>query len=696
MAHQFIFEIGTEELPAIPLIKATKQFEELTKAALVDARIGFGEVKAYSTPRRMVVQVTDIAETSDPLKQVFRGPAAAIAFDADGNPTKAGLGFARSKGLSEKDLIIKEEDGKAYVFAESSIPAHDTKELLVGLMEDIITKISWPRSQRWGSGHARFARPVRWLVALFDEEIIPVQFAGLTAGRTTRGHRLLAPHDFEIASAADYPQVMKDAFVVVDAEERARIIKEGIAQIEKETNTVADIPQGTFNEVVNLVEWPTALLAHFDEEFLQVPSEIITDAMLEHQRYFPLYNQDGTLTNGFVITSNGPTSRNDVIIDGNERVVRARLADAEFFYHEDLRRPLEDYVADLKKVAFQEKLGSVADKTVRIQALAAHLAQDAGADETQIAHAERAAYLAKADLVTSAVIEFTSLQGVMGGYYAQAAGEPKEVAVAISEHYKPRFAGDELPSTFEGKMVALADKLDTVAGIFAIGQAPTGSSDPYAVRRSALGIINILLTEPKISLSSALSFALKQYQEKQGLTFDFDEVLAEVSNFFTTRMSVMAKERGAEPDTITAVANVGGSKVMDPEKFFARIDALEAARKEEPELFTDLATAYARAHNLAKPELGYDHDETLFTPTERDLCLAVCTARFTVKRSLAQKKFDEAFDALASLRGPIDKFFEEILVMDEDQKLRENRLKILNDFVQVFENVADIGALAKK
>lgn len=696
MAQQFLFEIGTEELPAIALIKATKQFEDLVRDALTEARLAFEKVEAHSTPRRMAVKVTGLAEATEPLQQVFRGPAAAIAFDEQGNPTKAALGFARGKGLTEKDLVLREEDGKQYVFAESFVPAQDARELLPAMMGEVITKISWPRSQRWGSGHARFARPVRWLVALLGDEVVPVEFAGLVAGRTTRGHRLLAPRDFEIANAAAYDDVMREAFVVVSAEERARIIREGIAAIEDKTGTVADIPQGTFNEVVNLVEWPTPLLAHFDEEFLQVPSEIITDAMLEHQRYFPLYTKDGALTNGFVITSNGPVSRNDVIIDGNERVVRARLSDAAFFYHEDLKKPLEAYLPELEKVAFQEKLGSVADKVARIEELAGYLAQETGADEAAVTRAKRAGKLCKADLVTSAVVEFTSLQGVMGGYYATAAGEPEEVAVAITEHYRPRFAGDELPSTFEGKMVALADKLDTVCGIFAIGQAPTGSSDPFAVRRAAIGIINILLTEPSIGLQSALSFALDQYAEKVGLDFDKQAVLDEVANFFTTRMSVMAKEQGSAPDTIQAVAAVDGNKVMNPEKFFARIEALEDARKTDPQGFLDLATAYARAHSLADPSLGMAHDEALFSEVERALALAITTERFNTKRSLAMKKPREAFDALARLRGPIDAFFEEVMVMDEDQKLRENRLKLLNDFVQVFQNIADIGALVKK
>lgn len=689
--HTLAFEIGTEEIPAFDLHRATLQLEKLVPEALDAVRIPHGDVAVYTTPRRLIAIVADVADETEALEEVFRGPSVKIAFDADGNPTKAATGFARGKGVGVDALERREENGVEYVFATKSIAARDVAELLPGVLEGVITGISWPKSCRWGTTSEYFSRPVRWLVALLDERVIPVRFAGLTAGNLTRGHRFLAPGPHEVATAADLLGVVEAAHVVSSEQAREAVIREGVAQAEQRTGARAELPEKTLLEVVNLCEQPTVLVGTFDEEFLRVPEEIIVDAMLMHQRYFPLYDADGKLTNNFIVVSNGDPAHADTITGGNERVVRARLSDAKFFYEEDLKHPLETYVDRLDEVVFQETLGTMKEKADRIVALAKHLAADAQLSEADAADAERAAYLAKADLVTNAVVEFTSVQGVMGSYYAAACGESDQVARAIADHYRPRFSGDEPPASDVGRIVATADKLDTVCGLFAVGQGPTGSSDPFALRRSAIGIVAMLEAGLPVSLAAAIDAALDTYQDA-GIDFDRDAIRAEVADFFVTRTKVMLRDGGCSHDTMDAVLATG---VEEPAQIIARTYVLEAERLGAPEAFDDLATAYARANNLRDADLGVEVDEALLSDAERALLAATDEAAACVKEALAVDHFGAALAALAALRAPIDAFFEDVLIMDDDLALRENRLRLLNRFVAVFAHVADFGKMAK-
>ena len=686
--HTLAFEIGTEEIPAFDLHRATLQLEKLVPEALDAVRIPHGDVAVYTTPRRLIAIVADVADETEALEEVFRGPSVKIAFDADGNPTKAATGFARGKGVGVDALERREENGVEYVFATKSIAARDVAELLPGVLEGVITGTSWPKSCRWGTTSEYFSRPVRWLVALLDERVIPVRFAGLTAGNLTRGHRFLAPGPHEVATAADLLGVVEAAHVVSSEQAREAVIREGVAQAEQRTGARAELPEKTLLEVVNLCEQPTVLVGTFDEEFLRVPEEIIVDAMLMHQRYFPLYDADGKLTNNFIVVSNGDPAHADTITGGNER---ARLSDAKFFYEEDLKHPLETYVDRLDEVVFQETLGTMKEKADRIVALAKHLAADAQLSEADAADAERAAYLAKADLVTNAVVEFTSVQGVMGSYYAAACGESDQVARAIADHYRPRFSGDEPPASDVGRIVAMADKLDTVCGLFAVGQGPTGSSDPFALRRSAIGIVAMLEAGLPVSLAAAIDAALGTYQDA-GIDFDRDAIRAEVADFFVTRTKVMLRDGGCSHDTMDAVLATG---VEEPAQIIARTYVLEAERLGAPEAFDDLATAYARANNLRDADLGVEVDEALLSDAERALLAATDEAAACVKEALAVDHFGAALAALAALRAPIDAFFEDVLIMDDDLALRENRLRLLNRFVAVFAHVADFGKMAK-
>ena len=692
--RDFLFELGVEEMPSAPLNNAVKQLKTLISKGLDDAGLAHGDVRIISSPRRLAALVLDVAEATEEIHSVLRGPSAKIAFDAEGNPTKAAEGFARKNGMTAAELVRREDaDGTEYVFAEQNTPSEPAVPILTRVCEDLIPAIQWPnyRSQRWGSEHATFVRPVRWICCLFGEEVVPVSFADVKSGSTTRGHRVLSPGEHVVSSAASYEQVLEAAHVL-SAERREEVIRAGIARVEDELGVRVDTPTKIFDEVVNLCEWPTVLVGHFDEEFLAVPSEIICESMLSNQRYFPTYDAEGKLTRAFVVVSNADPAVSETVVDGNERVVRARLYDAKFFYDEDLKIDLEEFRARLANVGFQKKLGTVLQKSDRMEDLALTIANEAHLGAHAASDAQRAAHLAKADLVSSAVVEFTSQQGVMGGYYATAAGEEPAVAAAIRDHYRPRFAGDELPEGIAGCVVAVADKLDTIAGMFAIGEPPTGSKDPFALRRSAIGVLNILRDRLGCGYEAIVEAALDGYLE-QGLAFDKDEVEASVCAFIKGRMEQMVRDEKVSADTVAAVS---AGSVTVPAQYFQLAHALEDARANDREAFDNLATAYARAAHLADAVLGSEVDSALMGDAERVLLEATDAAQANVDVARSAKDFTAVIAALAALREPIDAFFDEVMVMDEDEALRANRLRLLNRFESVFAGIANIGEMARK
>jgi len=687
VSRDLLFEIATEELPSSHLYGAIEQLRVAAPKLLDDARLGYDEIAVTGSPRRLVVRVTSLAEDQSARTLRHKGPAAKAAFDEAGAPTKAALGFARGKNVSVDALEVIEEGGNAYVFAIVEEACSSAAEVLSALLERLIESIEWPKSMRWGSGDTRFSRPVRGLTALFGADVVPVAFAGLTAGRTIRGHRFLSPEPIDVPSAEQYPVAAERGKVVFDLDERARLLREGIESAAAAAGGRAVVPDATFAEVVNLVEWPTVAAGTFDEGFLQVPREILENAMESHQRYFPVEDAEGHLTNRFVVAHNGDPARTHAIIAGHERVIRARLADAAFFYHEDLNRPLEAYVARLDGIVFQTRLGTLAAKSERVERLAGVIADFLGAGADERAHATRAAHLAKADLVTGAVVEFTDLQGVMGGYYALSSGEGPEVAEAIVDHYKPRFAGDDLPRSMAGVAVSIADKLDTIVGIFGIGKAPTGSSDPYALRRGAIGVLQMMLAGSRFSLDEALSAALAGYEGIEGI--DPEATGAAVKEFMVARLDGLLRDRGHAYDTVAAVLAVAAD---DPADALARAEALTALRAAGDDM-EDLSVAFTRAKNLAQPELGIAVDRALMGAEEVALVEALDAAEGRVGAFLDQEAYAPALEVLASLRAPIDAFFETVLVMDEDSALRENRLRLLNRFVALFARFADLSRL---
>lgn len=687
-ARDLVFEIGTEELPSSAVYAAIEQLNVNVPAALDDARLQYGTVTVFATPRRIAMLVSELAERQSDSVTTAKGPAAKAAFDAEGKPTPAAIGFARGKGVPVESLQVVDDENGSYVYATVETAGVAAVEVLPELLGRLIEGLEWAKSQRWGTSTVRFPRPVRWLLALYGDEVVPVTFGDLTAGRVTRGHRFLAAGPVSLSTAAGYAGALEGAYVLVDQERRARVLREGIEAQGASAGGRAVIAEKTFAEVVNLVEWPTVAIGTFDEEFLAVPREMLENAMGSHQRYFAVERADGSLDNRFVVAHNGDPARTPQIVSGHERVIRARLSDAAFFYHEDLKVPLEGWLPRLDTVVFQVKLGSMSAKIARIERLSERIAAMLGAPADEAAFALRAAHLAKADLVTNAVVEFTDLQGVMGRYYALAAGEEPGVAHAIEEHYRPRFSGDALPASLAGRIVSIADKTDTICGIFAAGMAPKGSADPFALRRGAIGVLQMMLDGTAVTLDELIAEALAPLAG--ALEFDVEATGTAVRDFFVTRLEKILRDRGHAYDTVDAVLAVAAD---DPADALARCEALTFFR-ESSDAMEDLSVAYTRAKNLAKPELGTATDATLMGGEEGALAAALDDAERTTGSLMEQRAYSAVLEAFSGLRAPIDSFFDAVLVMDPDPALRDNRLRLLNRFVAVFGAYADFSRLA--
>lgn len=684
MNKTIAFEIGTEELPALELHNATKQVEDLVcnqPGKIFD----YEDIQIFSTPRRIILQISGVPQTIEAKTEEYKGPKEEIAF-IDGKPSKAAIGFAKGKGLSADDLVVK--DG--YVFATKSFPEQKVIDLLPDLLLSIIKNIKWKKVQRWGDRDEEFARPIRWIFAMFGSEIINFEYADIKSSNVSYAHRFLSPGPHKISDANKLVDFLKDNYVVLKESEREQIIRKQIKDIENKTKLTAELPVSIMQEVVNLCEYPTCMVGQFDKLFLDVPKEIIVDAMLVHQRYFPLFDNN-KLTNKFIIVSNGDSKYEDTIVDGNQRVVAARLYDAKFFVDEDKKHPLEYYVSKLDSVVFQESLGNMFDKANRISNLSYEIANNAKLSKEEQELAQRAGLLAKADLVSSAVIEFTQVQGIMGYYYAISSNEKDDVALAIKEQYMPKFAGDNLPSTKVSKAVAIADKLDTLCGMFAIGQAPTGSSDPFALRRGAIGIINIMRDNFIFKLSDAIKYSLNQYQ-KAGIKFDENKVYKDIVDFIITRTRVLLKDSGIDHQSIEAVCAID---IEEPLDLIDRACALDNARKSNWQLFEDLSTAFARANNLRDKDLSIEINTNIFNNDEFKLYNAVNNAKNNINKLLANNDYPLILDELAKLRSPIDSFFENVMIMDKDKNIKNNRMALLNIFVDVFSGIADFSKMAK-
>ena len=682
MAKDLLFEIGAEEIPAGFMPNILGQLKQLAETKLNDAHLPFESIATYGTPRRLALIVKGLADTSAEISERHKGPSASIAYDADGNATKAAIGFARGKGLDVADLVV--EDG--YIYAETKTVGVPAKDIVTDMLPQLITGLNFPKSMHWGNLDAKFVRPVRWLVALLDKEVIPVEFATVKSGNVTRGHRFLGADEITIKNASSYVDTLKENFVMVDQDARRELISKQLHDIAASKNASIVWDDDLLEEINYLVEWPTALCGGFEESYLALPDAAIITPMKDHQRYFPLVDQDGKLLPMFLTVRNGSDHSIEVVQAGNERVLRARLDDAKFFFNEDRKKPLIDRQDGLTKIVFQEGLGNLADKTERLLKLGRVFGEECGLHEDAAVVLERATELAKTDLTTGMVTEFTELQGVMGKEYALLDGESEEVAEAIFEQYLPRFAGDVLPQTEAGKVLSIIDKVDNIVATFSRGLIPTGSQDPYALRRQTIGILNILLgSEWNISLRPIFKASMELLNvptEKQ------DELLGQVEEFFTLRLKNIFLDREVPHHVIDLLLSNNELSVADAEGL---VNALLANRIDEN---VELVQAYTRMYNLVKDvEYTGVNSDLLKEDAEKELFEAASKASEASSAAWEAGDYDAVVAVPATLVPAINKFFEDVMVMDKDEAIKANRLQLVRLAYSVMAIIGDISAL---
>ena len=682
MAKDLLFEIGAEEIPAGFMPNILGQLKQLAETKLNDAHLPFESIATYGTPRRLALIVKGLADTSAEISERHKGPSASIAYDADGNATKAAIGFARGKGLDVADLVV--EDG--YIYAETKTAGVPAKDIVTDMLPQLITGLNFPKSMHWGNLDAKFVRPVRWLVALLDEEVIPVEFATVKSGNVTRGHRFLGADEITIKNAASYVDTLKENFVMVDQDARRELISKQLHDIAASKNASIVWDDDLLEEINYLVEWPTALCGGFEKSYLALPDAAIITPMKDHQRYFPLVDQEGKLLPMFLTVRNGSDHSIEVVQAGNERVLRARLDDAKFFFNEDRKKPLIDRQDGLTKIVFQEGLGNLADKTERLLKLGRVFGEECGLHEDAAVVLERATELAKTDLTTGMVTEFTELQGVMGKEYALLDGESPEVAEAIFEQYLPRFAGDVLPQTEAGKVLSIIDKVDNIVATFSRGLIPTGSQDPYALRRQTIGILNILLgSEWNISLRPIFKASMELLNvpaEKQ------DELLGQVEEFFTLRLKNIFLDREVPHHVIDLLLSNNELSVADAEGL---VNALLANRIDEN---VELVQAYTRMYNLVKDvEYTGVNSDLLKEDAEKALFEAASKASEESLAAWEANDYAAVVAIPATLVPAINKFFEDVMVMDKDEAIKANRLQLVRLAYSVMAIIGDISAL---
>ena len=683
MSKTLLLEIGTEEVPAHVMPGILSQLKENAAKTFDELRIEYKNIKTLGTPRRSALLVEGLAEQQADLSKENRGPAVNIAFDADGNPTKAAQGFARGQGIKPEELVTK--DG--YVYAMVHEKGGQTVDLLGDTLKGLVDGLNFPNNMHWADLDYKFIRPLRWLVALYGQDVIDFEVANVKSGRTSRGHRFLSEGDFEIANAEDYVEACRKASIIVDQNERCEMIRQQIAEVAAANGGQAEVNEDLLEEVLYLVEYPTALCGKFDEKYLALPAEAVITPMRDHQRYFPVL-KDGQLLPLFITIRNGGKEHLETVQHGNERVLRARLEDAQFFFDEDRKKTLEQHGEKLKTVVFQDGLGTIYDKALRLEVLAGYIADAIGANEQDKKDAVRAAKLAKADLVTGMVTEFTELQGVMGREYALLDGETKAVAQAIDEHYMPRFAGDSQPASVAGRIVSLADKIDTIVGTFSRGLIPTGSQDPFALRRQALGIVNMLKeAQYHISLSQLVAKAMELL--KIADAGQQAKLQNDVADFMKLRLKNVLADAGIRYDVVDAVFVT----VDDIYGVFLRAQAVNEAVKQDME---KTIQAFVRTGNIARKAEDVQaavEAGLLAEQVEKDLCKAYEAVASKVEKEVAAQDYAGAIATLSQLAAPIDAFFDGVMVMDKDEKIKNNRLGLLKLVDNLICQVADFSKI---
>ncbi len=688
MSAELFFEIGTEEIPAGFLTVARKDLESLVRKELKAARIAHGPIHTFATPRRLAIAVADMALEQERQELNVSGPPAKIAFDADGNPTKAAIGFAKTNGVEVSDLQQKETPKGAYLFIHKIVEGQPVETILPEMLVRIIQSIPFKKSMRWKDLDIRFARPVHWIVALFNGKPVPFRFGNIESGEFSRGHRFMAPESFPVTGLTNYLKEAEKHFVIPDPEKRKEIISAEIREIAGKLGGALNVDEDLLDEVAHLVEYPTAVCGSFEEKYLELPIELLVTTMKAHQRYFTVTGTDGRLLPHFITVANTRAEDPEVVRKGNERVLRARLADAMFFWKEDRKIRLEERLAALKNVVFQAKLGTSHEKVMRFRKLALDLAGQI-APET-VKQVDRAALLAKCDLETQMVYEFPELQGIMGREYALLQGESPEVARAIHEHYLPVQAGGDLPSDLIGSFLSIADKVDTICGCFGVGLIPTGTADPFALRRSAIGILNIALKKDlTLSLQDLVDRSLTLLEKK--LLRPAEEIKKDVIEFLRLRFFHILTSRGFPQDVVNAVLSASFDGPLDA---LNRIKALSRIKKEHD--FEPLAVAFKRVMNIIKGGVQEAVNPELFaSDAEKALYEAVTETAKKVRPQREAGNYGEALECIASMRAPVDRFFEEVLVMDKDPQVRTNRLALLTSVAGLFNGIADFSKISE-
>lgn len=685
-----LLEIGLEEIPARFLIPALNDIEKIITKNLNDSRIKFDTLKTYGTPRRLVLHIENMVEKQDDLEETNIGPSKSVAYNDDGVATKACMGFAKSQGVEVSDLEIIETDKGEYVGVKKFVEGKETKDLLPSILKELVEELSFPKSMKWSNKKFRFARPVRWFLALCDTDLIEFEIEGIKSDKFTRGHRFFGENEIQISTIAEYFEKLKENNVIISIEDRKKMIVEQIEKRCTEANEKVRIEEALLEEVANLVEYPYPIVGSFNTEFLEVPQDVLIISMQVHQRYFPILDENGKLLPKFVVVRNGIEDSEDVR-KGNETVIGARLSDARFFFNEDLKKNMEDFVESLKTVVFQKDLGTIFEKVERSKKLASYMVD--GLNKTEkLESVLRTVHLAKADLMSNMIgeKEFTKLQGFMGNVYALKAGEKEEVALGIEEHYLPRYHGDSLPTTFEGAITGIADKIDTLVGCFGIGLIPSGSKDPYALRRAALGIVNVIMnSELNISLVKLVGKSIEIYEKKNILKREREEVISDVMDFFKARTANLFAEKGYRKDIIEAVLDIDCDSILEAEK---KVSTLTKVSEESD--FEEIVNLLKRVGNITKDYSDTEVDNSLMSEdAEKALYDFAIDFEAVSKQELENKNFEKYLKEILKGKKVINEFFDNIMVMDKDEAIRNNRLSLLKKLDILFKQVADITEL---
>ena len=692
MNKKFLLEIGVEELPARYIEMAKSQLKNNVKIALDEDRIEYETMKLLSTPRRLTIVISGLSEQGKSIESMVKGPSKKIAFDEDNNPTKAMLGFMRGQGADLEDTHFEAFNGEDYVYVKSTKQGKKLEQVLKDNLDDIIRNIHFPKSMKWGGKNLKFARPIRWIMAILDNRVLDYELEGIKASNKTRGHRFLGKNNIEIDNIDNYEEILKDNYVIVDESKRRDIIKYGIEKLAREKGGTVQKDEALLDEVTNLVEYPTPIIGRIKDEYLKLPFDVITTPMKEHLRYFPVLDDKHRLLPYFITVRNGDNQYEDIVIKGNEKVLGARLEDAKFFYEEDVKYPLEDYLEKLKTVTFHEKLGSMYDKTIRINKLANKIGKYLQVGDETMRNLDRASYLAKTDLVTKMVTEFTELQGKIGMEYAMQSGENEIVSLSIFEQYLPRFSGDDLPTTTAGSVLSIADKLDSICGLFAIGIQPTGSQDPFAMRRSAIGVINIIIDKKlNVSLMDLIDFSLYIYVEENGLACDYKKVRKDIVEFFMGRVRNLFLEKGISYDIIDSIINSGTDNVYD-----MKIRAEKIEQWASSEDIEDMLSSFNRISTLAIKGDSTEVKRDLLSPEGNLLYDAYNSIEDRVDSFINKKEYDKALVLLSTLKAPIDNFFDSVMVMVDDMELRNNRLALIKKIYLKMLRICDITYIVNR